>query len=248
MHSKKMIGIMLISAMFLLLWFASAPAEEAECENATYDLITGMLSIPVVDIDGELFSAELEKQGNSMNFNLVGFESLGDQADGSDCEPATYDQSIGIIHIPGLEVANSIYSIDLARKGNSNTFELDENTITLIGSISGEEDCDPASYDVTTGVLHVPIIEVDGAFYTATMERRGNSFSFELIFVDDFSGEIVETTCEIATFDAVTGVLYLPLIKIGVDYYTAELQIQGSSQNIYFDVTALESVDGPDVI
>lgn len=244
MHSKKMIGIMLISAICLLLWFASAPAEEVECENATYDLITGMLTIPVVDIDGELFSAELEKQGNSLNFNLVGFGSLGDEADGSDCELATYDQSIGIIHIPSLEVADSIYSVDLVRRGNSETFELDESTVTFIDNISGEGDCAPASYDVTTGVLHVPIIKVDGAFYTANMERRGNSANFELIFVDDFSGEIDETTCEIvATFDAVTGVLYLPLIKIGTDYYTAELQMQGSSQNIYFDVTAVESVD-----
>jgi hypothetical protein len=89
----------------------------------------------------------------------------------------------------------------------------------------------------------VPIIKVEDALYTANMERRGNSANFELILVDYFLGEIDETTCKIATFDAVTGVLYLPLIKIGTDYYTAELQMQGSSQNIYFDVTAVESVD-----
>lgn len=72
-------------------------------------------------------------------------------------------------------------------------------------------------------MLHIPIVEVDDMYYTATLAHQG-----QLIFRLDtvFSAETSSTSPDI--FDSVSGLVHMPYVQVGEEHYSVKLRYQGN--------------------
>ncbi len=100
----------------------------ALAENeATFDVGTGVLNIPKVDVSSVYYNVDMQQQGPGLNFSV----SMAMASDSSSSENvAIYNPNTGDLNIPTVIVGTASYTVDMAQ-GEGLSFSVNGATVII---------------------------------------------------------------------------------------------------------------------